>query len=228
MAGLLEDALAASDRALARVSLIEPSDHQFVGFNMEHWVGSLRGRILVRLGRFAEAERQLTRCCGSSRSSSTPPSSSFPISAMSIWPGAGRTRRSRRTMRRASRRSPNAAALPICTSTPVPSAARQRPSRGISPAASIDFADGLEFARAAKAAMEYEADMLAGLADCHYNLGSIEQAITASRAAIELAAARTARLPECRASITCAAALISCPDAAGKGGHWGCCGGPSD
>ena len=59
MAGLLEDALAASDHALARDSLIRPSDHQFVGFNMEHWVGSLRGRILVRLGRFAEAERQL-------------------------------------------------------------------------------------------------------------------------------------------------------------------------
>jgi adenylate cyclase len=56
-AGLLREALAANDVALAGVSSIADFDHQFLGYSIEHWILSLRGRILVRLGRFDEARR---------------------------------------------------------------------------------------------------------------------------------------------------------------------------
>ena len=56
-AGLLNEALAANTAALEGISRIEKFDYQFLGFSVEHWALSLRGRILVRLGRFADAEK---------------------------------------------------------------------------------------------------------------------------------------------------------------------------
>src|SRR5439155_15573624 len=72
-----------------------------------------------------------------------------------------------------------------------------------------DFTDGLEFLRNTKAAMEYEPEILASLADCYYQHMEPEQAVATAQEAIEIAQRRNARLPECRASITCGAALIA-------------------
>ncbi len=219
MAGLLEGALAASDRALAGASRIGRSDHQFVGFNLEHWVRSLRGRILVRLGRFAQAERQLDEMLRIEPDLIDP--------AIQFIPHFGYVELAW---------CRGDAALAECHASHVAAIAKRsgiaylhvyaRAFSGTAKAiarnfdaAAVDFAEGLEFARAAKVALEYETDMLAGLADCHYHLGHFETAIGVARAAIELAGARTARLPECRASITCAAALISAPDPDGNGDH---------
>ena len=219
MAGLLENALAASDHALARVSLIRPSDHRFVGFNMEHWLGSLRGRILVRLGRFAEAERQLDEMLRIEPDLVDPTIQFIPHFGYVdlAWCRADAALAEDHASRVAAIAKRGGIAY-LHVYARAFSGTAKAIARDFA-AASIDFAEGLEFARAAKAALEYEAEMLAGLADCHYHLGQFEQAITTSRAAIELAAARTARLPECRASITCAATLISRPDAADKGDH---------
>ncbi|MCK1379490.1 adenylate/guanylate cyclase domain-containing protein, partial [Bradyrhizobium sp. 24] len=60
-AGLLREALAASDAALAGVPGITDFEHQFLGYNVEHWIFGLRGRILVRLARFDEAQRCFDR-----------------------------------------------------------------------------------------------------------------------------------------------------------------------
>lgn len=54
-AGLLNQALEANDAALAGVAAISDFDHGFLGYSVEHWAIALRGRILVRLGRFDEA-----------------------------------------------------------------------------------------------------------------------------------------------------------------------------
>ena len=55
-AGMLNEALAANSAAIEGISRIEKFDHQFLGYSVEHWAVSLRGRLLVRLGRFEEAE----------------------------------------------------------------------------------------------------------------------------------------------------------------------------
>ncbi|MGH2541330.1 MAG: AAA family ATPase, partial [Ardenticatenaceae bacterium] len=59
LAGFLNQALVANSRALRWVESIGTFDEQFLGLNVEQWMQSLRGRILVRLGRFGEAERHL-------------------------------------------------------------------------------------------------------------------------------------------------------------------------
>src|SRR5262249_53335310 len=56
-AGLLNEALSANDAAFKGISQIGKFDHQFLGYSVERWAVSLRGRILVRLGRFEEAEK---------------------------------------------------------------------------------------------------------------------------------------------------------------------------
>jgi tetratricopeptide (TPR) repeat protein len=71
------------------------------------------------------------------------------------------------------------------------------------------FGECLSFARTAKAAMEYEPEILASIADCHLHLEQHDAAVAAAREAIGLARTRSSRLPECRASITQGAALAA-------------------
>ena len=54
-AGLLAEGLAANDAALAGAGSVEKFDNQFLGYSVQHWAMGLRGRLLARLGRFAEA-----------------------------------------------------------------------------------------------------------------------------------------------------------------------------
>jgi adenylate cyclase len=68
--------------------------------------------------------------------------------------------------------------------------------------------EGVQFLRKARAAMEFEPEMLASLADCLARKGAHHQAIEAAQEAIAIARQRNARLPECRASITLGSALM--------------------
>jgi adenylate cyclase len=219
MAGLLNTALAASDRALAHASRIAQSDHQFVGFNLEHWVRSLRGRILVRLGSFAEAKRQLDEMLRIEPDLIDPAIQFIPhfgYVELAWCRGDAALAEEHASHVAAIARRSGMGYLRVYTRA---FSGTAKAIAGNFDGAAAEFAAGLEFARAAKVALEYEPDLLAGLADCHYRLGQFEQAIAVSRAAIAIAAARTVRLPECRASITCAAAMLSCPDAADHGHH---------
>jgi tetratricopeptide (TPR) repeat protein len=72
--------------------------------------------------------------------------------------------------------------------------------------------EGVRFVQSAKAALEFEPEMMASLADCHYQLGDFDQAISVAQQTIDLAQRRSARLAECRASVICASALLAAYD----------------
>ena len=55
-AGLLREALAASDIALAGIAQVSAFDSDFIGFNVEQWAVGLRMRVLCRMGRLAQAQ----------------------------------------------------------------------------------------------------------------------------------------------------------------------------
>jgi len=65
---------------------------------------------------------------------------------------------------------------------------------------------GLEFLRKSTAATEYETEMMANLAECHYRSGAFERARIIAKETIDIARKRDSRLPECRSAIICAAA----------------------
>jgi hypothetical protein len=69
------------------------------------------------------------------------------------------------------------------------------------------FTEGIHFLRDARVAMEIEPDMLASIADCQLRSGEFHLAIATAQEAILIALGRSARLPQCRASITLASAL---------------------
>jgi class 3 adenylate cyclase/tetratricopeptide (TPR) repeat protein len=211
-AGLLREALIANDAALAGVSNIADFDHQFLGYSIEHWIRSLRGRILVRLGRFDEArlcfDRMLTIKPGL-----IDPAVGF-ISNLGYvdlaWclndAAMANEHAGKVTEMVTHQGSPYLRAYSFaCNGT----------AHGIAGNygdAIQAFTDGINFVREARVAMEIEPDMLASMADCQLRNGDVLAAIETAEKAIDISQVRSARLPQCRASLTLANALLLSTD----------------
>jgi tetratricopeptide (TPR) repeat protein len=208
-AGLFEEALAANDAALAGVPSIEKFDHQFLGYSVEHWVISLRGRILVHLGRFAEAQRCFEQMLGIEQALIDPTVQFIAhLGYVDIaWcrdDAAMAEHHASRVAEIAERHgSPYLRVFAFACAGTARSIAKDFSG------AVRDFTAGLVFMRSAKAALDYEADMLALLADCHYRAGDYRSAMAGAKEAIALALRLSARVPELRASITYGAALVT-------------------
>jgi adenylate cyclase len=208
-AGMLEEALAVNTAALEGIPHIDKFDHQFLGYSVEQWAVGLRGRILVRLGRFAEAEQCFDTLLGSEQSRLDPTLQLIPhLGCVDLaW--------CRADAALAEHHASAVAKLADRQGSPyvrVFAFACAGTAKSISndfAGAVREFAAGLEFLRSTKAAMEYESEMLASLADCYYRGGELERAAATAQETIELARRRSTRLPECRASITCGAALLA-------------------
>ena len=207
-AGLLNEALAANDAAMKGSADVERFDNQFLGYNVEHWIMSLRGRILLRLGRLAEAQEWLDRMLRIEQALMDP--------AVQFIPHLGYVDLAwcRRDAELAQRHAARVHELAQKHGSPYLRVFSLTAS-GIARVVGKDFAgairdfnDCLVLARSAKAALEYEPETLASLADCYCATGEFHSAIAFAREAIDVARARSARLAECRASIACAAALL--------------------
>jgi adenylate cyclase len=208
-AGLLRDALAANDVALERVSSIEQFDRQFLGYSVEHWAKSLRGRILARLGDFDGAERCFEEILEIEHSRIDP---TVQFIAHMGYIDIARFRdhahiaeqHAMRVAEIAERHgSPYLRVFAFASGGAAKSIAKDFTG------AVCDFTESLEFIRRTRAAMEYEPEILASLSDCHYQAGEYERAVVTANEAVEIARQRSARLPECRASMTCGAALLA-------------------
>ena len=211
-AGLLREALTANDAALAGVAEVTDFEHQFLGYSVEHWILSLRGRILVRLGRFDEA-----RLCFDSILAIDPalidPTVQFIANlghvdlAWCLGDATMANEHAWRVVELATRQaSPYMRAYSL---------ACMGIAQGIAEnyqAAIQSLAEGVELVRAARVAMEIEPEMLASIADCHFRSGALADAIDKAREAVAVAQDRHARLPECRATVTLAVALAASND----------------
>jgi class 3 adenylate cyclase/tetratricopeptide (TPR) repeat protein len=208
-AGMLNEALAANSAAIGGISRIEKFDHQFLGYSVEHWATGLRGRILVRLGRFEESEKCFDLLLGIEENLLDPtarliPHLGYVDLAWCLGDPALAERHALRLAQIAEKHeSPYLQVFAFACIGTAKSVA------GDFAAAARDFVAGLEFLRKTKAAMEYEPEILASLADCHHQNDEPGRAIEIAKEAIRIAQQRNARLPECRASITCGEALIA-------------------
>lgn len=207
--GLLNDALDVNTAALEGVTQVETFDHQFLGFSVEHWLMTLRGRILLRLGRFDEAERCLRALIDIEDSLCDPtvqflPHYAYVDLAWCVGDAGLAQRHATRVAEIAEKHgSPYLRVFALAAAGIAASVGQDFE------AALRSFGESLTFARAAKASMEYEPEILASIAECHAHLGQPAAALEAARETIALARKRSARLPECRAAITTAAALIA-------------------
>jgi adenylate cyclase len=214
-AGLLKDALVASDDAIRGVSEISDADHQFLGYSVEHWLNSLRGRILVRQGRLDEARACFQTVLDIEGSLLDPTLQFIPhLGYVDLAAYVGDAALANRHARRVSEIA-EATGSAYVKVYAFACAGTAKFLGGDFTGAAGDFSDSLTFLRNTTASVGYEPEILASLAECHDRMEQPEQAIAFAREAIARAQRQTTRLPECRASIILGAALLHARGAAG-------------
>jgi class 3 adenylate cyclase/tetratricopeptide (TPR) repeat protein len=208
-AGLLKHALRANDAAQHGLPRVDKLDHQFLGYNVDHWVMSLRGRILIRLGRLDEGEACLEAMLRIEQELLDPTLHFIPhLGHVDLAWCRGDGPSAEKHARRVS---------DIAEKTGIPylkvyGFACMGTAKSIVndlAGAERDFTEGLKFTRRAKASMGFEPEILASLADCYYRMDEPERAAAIAAEAISVARERSTRLAECRASITLGAALLA-------------------
>lgn len=217
--GLQKHALRANDSALARVAGLERLDHDFLGYSVEHWALSLRGRILARLGRFSDADLCFKTLRATDHALEDPTVGFIShlggideawfyndgLSAFLHAESIARLAEAQRSpyLRVFAHQSAGTAMLLLA-----------KPAD-----ASVEFEAGLEKLRTMQVANETEAELIAGLAHAALDLGRVEYAISLAEQTLSVARSKNARMPECRACIILALAIADKGDtAAGRRG----------
>jgi class 3 adenylate cyclase/tetratricopeptide (TPR) repeat protein len=208
-AGLLNEALAANSEALKNAPYIEKRDKEQLGFNVEHWIMSLRGRILVSLGRFAEAEKWLLKLLQIPPAARNPilqyiPHSSYVEMAWSRGDAPLAMEHALRVSEIADH-----SAIPYLQVHAFASLGLAQSVAGDNAGAVQSLTSAIDFARDANTGRENEPAVLAHLAGVYFQMGEREKALATASEALQLAQQRTARVAEFHASIISAAALAS-------------------
>ncbi len=206
-AGLWREALAANDSAMAGMTHVDSAHHEFLGFSVAHWVLSLRGRILSRLGRMEEAQRCLDEMLAIDPKLIDPTVqfiAHLGYVDMAWYRGDARLARLHADHVGEIARRHGSPYLRVYAYA----------CAGIWKSLARDFAGAEQDLRAGLAvmhegwvALNYEGEMLAILADCHYQAAQYDLAIETARRTVDLARQRNARLPESRALIIHALAM---------------------
>jgi class 3 adenylate cyclase len=206
--GLLHEALAANDEAMARLPHVRPFESRFLGFSVEHWTISLRARIFVLMNRLDEGRVWLDRMLAI-EDGLIDPTVQF-ISHLGYVDLAWIRGDAELGARHAARVADMAKrhGTPYLRVFAFACSGTAKCIAGDSSGAIRDFKNGLDFLRSAKAAVDYEPDMLASLAECHARAGHYGEANAVAKLAIEVARARTSRLAECRALIVAGSSLL--------------------
>ncbi len=206
-AGLLREALVANDAALAGIQHITDADQQFLGYSVKDWSVSLRGRILLRLGQFDAARACFDQMIAANRP--IDPTVLFIAHygyvdlAWCLGDVAMAAHHAARVAELAERHgSPYLHLYRLASGAIADGIAGDfhRAIRGV--------AESLEYQGQTGAAVEYEPDLLASLADYLMRVGAHAQAVKAGEDAIAVALRHKARLPECRAKITLASLAL--------------------
>lgn len=207
LAGQMRKALAAGNAALEDIAQIDSYHEQLLGFNIERWVQSLRARILVRIGDYATGRRDLERLIASESENPDPAVQFIPhhglVELAWLTSDAVLAATHARRLTDIARKSE----LPYLKVYANACEGLAYSLAGDQFTAIDQLKAALEFARQRRAAIDYESDIMAWLADVHRRNGNLPEAIPAARAAIVIASERAARLAETRATITLAASL---------------------
>lgn len=207
-AGLLEQALEANSRALRDIGKIDRFDREWIGFSIEQWVMGMRGRLLTRLGRLDEAEQCLRELLVMGRSSNDPVILQFAhfgyIDLAWCRSDAALAQEHYGHVAEITAKHDN----PYLRVFALSCRATVASIEGDFDTAAKTYSEALALVRSASVAMEFETEILASLAECQRRLGRVEQALDLAQEAIDISRERSTRLPECRALVTRASAML--------------------
>jgi adenylate cyclase len=215
-AGLLREALEASDASFACIAEVTEFDQRFLGYSVEDWVVGLRGRILLRLGQFDAARvffDKLTSIKGL-----IDPTVLFIAHVGYVdmaWCVNDPVMASEHATRIAVLADRHGG--PYLRMYQLSMQAIADGIAGNYGQAAEGTSRAVGFLRQTGAAVEFEPELLANLADYQMRMGDLANATATARDTIAMGRARGARLPVCRATITLASLAILIEGAAGRG-----------
>lgn len=206
LAGWMSDALAVNIEAMNHANEIGEHHRQLLGFDIELWLTVMRGQILIMLGRFDEARPYLDRVLRMNADQGDFTHHVASIAYVDLAWAVG-------DVRLAEEHALRAFSMAVNSGSPYVRVHAQA-CRGLShvlagrlgPAVE-DLAEALAFARRRKTGLEIEARILADLANAYRLKGDFADALRAATEAIDIAAARCARIPACLAHIVRAEVL---------------------
>jgi class 3 adenylate cyclase len=200
-AGLLEQGLAANDIALQGITSIDKLDREFFGFDIKQWVLGIRVRLLVRMGRFHEANLCLTSLADSIETGHDPVIRQLAhhLHTEMAW-SASDVDLAREHCAKVSRiarehGSSYAKVLDLWTCALAELAAEEYDE------AARTCVRALHLIRTARAGLECESEILAILAESRYRAGNLEQALADAAATAQVSRERSNRVTEARALI---------------------------
>ncbi|WP_262296749.1 adenylate/guanylate cyclase domain-containing protein [Microvirga sesbaniae] len=207
-AGLFNEALEANDRAMSLLQHVQDFENRFLGYSVEHWTLSLRARILIHLSRIDEGRAWLDHML-SIEDGLIDPTVQFishlgyvDLAWLSGDPALAR-QHAIRVSQLAERHG-----TPYLKVFSFACMAMAQALEGNTQSAIQGFEDGLNFMHSARAALDYEPDMMASLAECQAHAKHFGDALLTAERTISLSRDRATRLTECRALIVAGAALI--------------------
>jgi len=208
-AGLFKEALEANDRALALLQHVQDFENRFLGYSVEHWTLSLRARILIHLNRIDEGRAWLDHMLAI-EDGRIDPTVQF-ISHLGYVDLAWLSGDTDLAFRHATRVSQLAErhGTPYLKVFAYACMAMAKGLAGDAQGAIGELEEGLNFMHSARAALDYEPDMMATLAECQVQAGHYGEALLTAERTISLARDRATRLPECRALIVAGEAMMA-------------------
>jgi class 3 adenylate cyclase/tetratricopeptide (TPR) repeat protein len=224
MSGRLNEALDAGDVALAAISeqggfdknvTLGLNPNEIMGFDVEHWVKCLKVRILVRLGRFGEAEQRLERVLQAVPERGAAVVQFIPhfASVEMAW-GLGKPELARPHAAKVAELA-DLSGMPYLRVAAMVCAALANATAGEFNEAASELREAIAFARGARAGLEFEGRMLADLADVLYRAGDLNVALEACDEAIAVSRRRTDRLAELHATVVRGLTLAAADDVQG-------------
>jgi tetratricopeptide (TPR) repeat protein len=210
MSGRLNEALNAGAVALAAIAeqggfetnvTMGLNANQILGFDVEHWIKCLKTRILVRLGRFDEAEQWLAEVLQTAPDGVSPAVQFIPhVASVEMAWGRGDPDLAHRHAARVAEMAEQSA-MPYLRVAAMTCAGLAKATAGDFVTGAHELREAIDFGRRAKAGLEYEGRMLADFADTLYRAGDFDAALEATKEAITVARRRTDRVAECHATL---------------------------
>jgi len=211
-AGLLEQGLAANDAAMQSVASIDQFDREFIDFSIEQWVLGIRARLLIRMGRFDEAQECLQKMLSADEGLDDPVigqiAHHLSVELASCFQDATLAHEHSTKVSKIAQehRSPYSRVFALwCNGL-------AEVTRGDLESAHESYSQALELVMGTRVAVEFETEIRASLAERHYKAGNLDEALVIAKEAVALSQKRSNRLTECRALIVWGGVLRQAAD----------------
>jgi len=205
--GLLKEGLAANDAAMTAVANIDQFDREFIDFSIEQWALGIRVRLLIRMNRLQEAKACLQQMLSTDEALGDPVirqiTHHLHVEFAAATQDASLAQEHVAIVVNLAQQyaSPYSRVFSLWCSG-LAAASSGDPERALH-----SFSEALGLIERTRVAVEFEAEIRASLAECHYLLGDLELSIAAARSNIDISKPRSNRLAECRALIIWGCAL---------------------